>query len=87
MSRRDQIRMTDEEVREAMVRFLGVIGAKAGEIEKRIGEGPSFSLQGDLKRPAARIQTEIARLLENFDEASILLAGEEVRYTLAAYSG
>ena len=63
-------------------------GARAGEIEKRIGEdGPSFSLQGDLKRPTARIQSEIARLLENFDEASILLAGEEVRYTLAAYSG
>jgi hypothetical protein len=58
--------------------YMQSIGAESGTIEKRIGEGPSFSLVGQILLSNDDLLEEIDILLQNFDEASLALVGGEV---------
>jgi hypothetical protein len=79
---------SDETIRARFKTYMRSIGAESGTIEKRIVEGPSFSLVGDILLENEDLLEEIDILLENFDEASLVLVGGEVRgYSVSRMKG
>lgn len=70
---------SDETIRDRFKAYMKSIGAESGTIEKRIVEGPSFSLVGEILLSNEDLMEEIDILLENFDEASLVLVDGEVR--------
>lgn len=73
----------DVTIRRRFRRYMESIGAESGTIEKRIGEEPSFSLVGHVRLENEDLRKEIEILLRHFDEASLVLVGGEIRYSLS----